>query len=155
MMEFKDITEESRRQLDQALTHSLNLKPADFESHTTEAITELPEEFTLPLRHLLSLHKELSCATTAEAARAGEFCFACGAMHEKLQALTLARMEIENAIIGLDSVSARPLAQAQSDQLSRFIAARDRLFRKVADLTLKILLAGLGLLFLGLFFGIV
>jgi hypothetical protein len=64
-------------------------------------------------------------------------------------------MEVENAIIGLDSVTAEPLAQAQSDQLSRFIASRDRLFRKTADFTLKILLTGLGLLFLGLLLGIV
>jgi hypothetical protein len=64
-------------------------------------------------------------------------------------------MEVEHAIIGLESVAAGPLAQAQSDQLSRFIAARNRLFRKTADITLKILLAGLGLLFLGLLLGIV
>jgi len=154
-MEIPDIAEPSRRQLDQALTHCLKLRPADFESHVTEATAELPEEFTQPLRHILSLHKELASATTTDTHLAGEFCFACGAMHEKLQALTLAQMEVENAIIGLDSVTAEPLAQAQSDQLSRFIASRDRLFRKTADFTLKILLTGLGLLFLGLLLGIV
>jgi hypothetical protein len=39
--------------------------------------------------------------------------------------------------------------------LSRFLAARDRLFRKVADFTLKFLLIGLGLLVLGLLIGVV
>jgi len=153
-MEIQDLAEPSRRQLDQSLTDCLKLRPADFESHVTEAIAELPEEFTQPLRHILSLQKELTSAT-ADNTRAAEFCFACGAMHEKLQALILAQMEVEHAIIGLDSVSAEPLARSQSDQLSRFIASRDRLFRKTADLTLKILLTGLALILVGLLLGVV
>jgi hypothetical protein len=154
-METSDILEASRRQLAQALTQRLDLKHGDFESNVREAITELPEEFTEPLSHLLGLHKNLVYGMHSDNAHAGDFCFTCGLVFEKLQALTLAQMEVEHAIIGLESVAAGPLAQAQSDQLSRFIAARNRLFRKTADITLKILLAGLGLLFLGLLLGIV
>ncbi len=155
-MEISGIIESSQRQLDEALTRNLPLKTADFASRITEAAAELPDEFSQSLLRILNLHEGLvSSSGHPDMQHAGEFCFACGAMYEKIQALTLAQMEVENAIIGLDSVSATPLAQAQSEQLSRFIAARDQLFRKTADMTLKILLTGLGLLFLGLIFGIV
>lgn len=153
-MGIADILEASQHQLDEALTRQLDLKPDRFDAHLTDAIAELPDEFTQPLRHILRLHQDLISGNATDSLQAGEFCFTCGIVYEKLQALALAQMEVENAFIGLDSVSTGPLAQTQSDQISRFIAARDQLFRKTADLTLKVLLAGLGLLFLGLLLGI-
>ena len=153
-MGIADILEASQRQLDEALTRQLDLKPDRFDAHLTDAIAELPDEFTQPLRHILRLHQHLISGNATDSLQAGEFCFTCGIVCEKLQALALAQMEVENAFIGLDSVRTGPLAQTQSDQISRFIAARDQLFRKTADLTLKVLLAGLGLLFLGLLLGI-
>ena len=153
-MGIADILEASQRQLDEALTRQLDLKPDRFDAHLTDAIAELPDEFTQPLRQVLRLHQDLISGNATDSLQAGEFCFTCGIVCEKLQALTLAQMEVENAFIGLDSVRTGPLAQTQSDQISRFIAARDQLFRKTADLTLKVLLAGLGLLFLGLLLGI-
>lgn len=153
-MGIADILEASQRQLDEALTRQLDLKPDRFDAHLTDAIAELPDEFTQPLRQVLRLHQHLISGNATDSLQAGEFCFTCGIVCEKLQALALAQMEVENAFIGLDSVRTGPLAQTQSDQISRFIAARDQLFRKTADLTLKVLLAGLGLLFLGLLLGI-
>jgi len=153
-MGITDILDASRHQLDEALTRQLDLKPDRFEAHLTDAIAELPDEFTQPLSQILHLHKDLISGNATDSLQAGEFCFTCGIVCEKLQALALAQMEVENAFIGLDSIRTGPLAQTQSDQISRFIAARDRLFRKTADLTLKILLIGLGLLFLGLLLGI-
>jgi hypothetical protein len=65
------------------------------------------------------------------------------------------QMELESAIIGPDSVTTTRLQLGQIDHLRRFIDTRDRIFRKVADTTLKLLLAGLGLMLVGLLLGII
>jgi hypothetical protein len=149
------IIEPSQRQLDQILTNDLRVTSTGFPQRIEEAITRLPEEFAQPLQHLLDLHGRLQRVVDGEDEAIGEFCFACGAMYERIKAHTLARMEVESAIMGMDAVSTLPLQAVQSDQLSRMIATRDRIFRKVADITLKALLVIVGLLILGLFLGVV
>ena len=154
-MNSKTIIEASTSQLDQLLTNDLGLTSPSFPQRIEEAITRLPDDFAEPLRHILNLHKRLETDGEGKEALMGEFCFACGAMHERIKAQTLARMEVESAIMGMDAVSTSPLQAAQSDQLGRLIATRDRIFRKVADVTLKVLIVILGLLILGLFLGLV
>ncbi|NDE35780.1 MAG: hypothetical protein EB012_13200 [Gammaproteobacteria bacterium] len=58
-------------------------------------------------------------------------------------------------LINLDGVRTASLEIPESERISRFIALRDQLFRKVADVTLKVMLILLALLILGLLVGIV
>lgn len=115
----------------------------------------MPEDLAQALRELAALHTRLRSKTVPDPREDTDFCFAAGVLHEKLRAYRQTRMELESTIVGPDSIAPTPLQPAQSDQLARFIEARDRVFRKVADLTLKFLLVGLGLLMLGLLLGIV
>ena len=64
-------------------------------------------------------------------------------------------MELENVVMGPDSVTATPLESSEIEPLARLIEVRDRVFRKVADFTLKALLVGLALLMAGLVFGLI
>ena len=145
------------RHLDDLLTRDLGARADSFIARAEEVARTLPDEFAQPVVRLLELRARLRGAGAREpdAELLGRYCFACGALHEKLRAYTRARMEVESAIVGLDSIQTTALQTGQSDQLSRFLAARDRLFRKVADFTLKFLLIGLGLLLLGLLIGVV
>ena len=141
--------------VDQALSRLPGVSGEHFTERAASAISVLPEELAQPLRELLALYQQVQAQPAPDGQLGLEFCFACGALTEKLRAELQARMEVESAIVGPGTVSAQPLQGAQSDQLSRFIEARDRLFRKTADLTLKFLLIGLGLLTLGLLLGVI
>ncbi|MBM3748528.1 MAG: hypothetical protein FJW34_22360 [Acidobacteria bacterium] len=156
-MNLETLCAASERHLDELLTRELGGIGDDFASRARRVAENLPDEFAQPVTRLLELRHRLgeSGAREPDAELVGRYCFACGAVHEKLRAFTQARLEVESAIMGMDSVQTMPLQTGQSDQLSRFLAARDRLFRKVADVTLKFLLIGLGLLLLGLLIGVV
>lgn len=154
-MTLEPLIEASRQSLDRLLVRDLGATARDFATRAEQAAGSLPDDLAEPLRAMTTLYARLASATEPDPQLAGEFCFACGVLHEKLSALLQTRMELESAIVGPDSVSTTPLQRAQSDQLTRFIETRDRLFRKVADLTLKFLLIGLGLLTLGLMLGLV
>lgn len=153
-MNHDPLIESSLQALDDILIRSLGATAATFAARAEQAAATLTDDVAQPLRAIAGLHDRLSASPTPDPRLAGEFCFACGVLHEKLGALLQTRMELESAIVGPDTVSTTPLQRSQSDQLTRFIEARDRLFRKVADLTLKFLLIGLGLLTLGLVLGI-
>lgn len=153
-MNLDPFIESSLQSLDNLLVRELGMTAGHFGARAEQAADNLPDDLAEPLRALAGLHGRLISAAEPDPRQAGDFCFACGALHEKLSALLLARMELESAILGPDSVRTTPLQRAQSDQLTRFIETRDRLFRKVADWTLKLLLIGLGLLILGLMLGL-
>ncbi len=147
--------EDCLQPVDQALSRLPGVSGDLFTERAASAVSALPEDLAQPLRELLALYQQLQAQPESDRRLGHEFCFACGALTEKLRAELQARMEVESAIVGPDHVSAQSLQGAQSDQLSRFIEARDRLFRKTADLTLKFLLIGLGILTLGLLIGVI
>lgn len=148
------LIETSLRALDDILVQGFGATAATFAARAEQAAASFTDDLAQPLRAIVERHGRLAASPAADPRQAGEFCFACGVLHERLSALMQTRMELESAIVGPDRVSPTPLQRSQSDQLTRFIEARDRLFRKVADLTLKFLLIGLALLTLGLVLGV-
>ena len=149
------LIENSLKALGDILSRDLGLPAGSFAVQAEQAAPLLPEDVAQPLRELAAALAQLRSRTMPGPREDADFCFAAGALHEKLPALRQTRMELASTIVGPDSISPTPLQRAQSDQLSRSIEARDRLFRKVADVTLKFLLMGLGLLMLGLLLGII
>ena len=115
----------------------------------------LPGELAQPLRELAEAEARLKADSTADDGALADFAFRCGQVYEQLSAYRRIEMELENVRVGPDSVEAAPLHASQADVVARFIQARDRVFRKVADFTLKALLAILALLALGLVLGLV
>lgn len=138
--------------LKHTLTELLGIQEISFEEQMIQAAERLPDDLS---RDTLRLLRELE---TYEAAKEplllGDLLFDMGILHEKIRAQSQAQMEIESAIIDLEGVRTASLEIPESERISRFIALRDQLFRKVADVTLKVMLILLGLLILGLLLGI-
>ena len=139
--------------LKHTLTELLGIQEISFEEQMVQAAERLPDDLS---RDTLRLLRELE---TYEAAKEplllGDLLFDMGILHEKIRAQSQAQMEIESAIIDLEGVRTASLEIPESERISRFIALRDQLFRKVADVTLKVMLILLALLILGLLLGIV
>ena len=154
-MSSQTFLDASLSRLNDLLTRHFDATAADFAASAKSAAAELPEDLAKSLGELAASHDALRAHTEPAPAALADFAFRCGELHSKLEEHRLVQMEVENALVGPDSVATTRLQPAQADRLAGFIAARDRLFRKVADFTLKALLIGLGLLILGLFIGIV
>ena len=139
--------------LKHTLTELLGIQEISFEEQMVQAAERLPDDLS---RDTLRLLRELE---TYEAAKEpillGDLLFDMGILHEKIRAQSQAQMEIESAIIDLEGVRTASLEIPESERISRFIALRDQLFRKVADVTLKVMLILLAILILGLLLGIV
>lgn len=83
------------------------------------------------------------------------FVFRCGQLAEQLRAVLLAQAAESVASAHPDGLNTADLAPADLDAVARFMAARDRFMRAVANFTLKALLISAGLLIVGLALGIV
>ncbi|NBT45158.1 MAG: hypothetical protein EBT06_09580 [Gammaproteobacteria bacterium] len=135
------------------LTELLGTQGISFEEQMVQAAARLPDDLS---RNTLRLLRELETYEAApEPLLLGDLLFDMGILHEKIRAQSQAQMEIESALINLDGVRTASLEIPESERISRFIALRDQLFRKVADVTLKVMLILLALLILGLLVGIV
>lgn len=154
-MNTTDVMAYSINQLDQYLMNEANASGTSFAARASGAIASLPDDVADDLEALLQLHTLLSEGGATDPALVSRFCFNCGSIHQQLLAMQQVQMELESAIIGPGSVTTTRLQPGQIDHLSRFIDTRDRIFRKVADATLKLLLAGLGLMLVGFLLGIV
>ncbi len=139
--------------LKHTLTELLGTQGLAFEEHLIQAAERLPNDLS---RDVLNLLKEVGTYESApDAHLLGDLLFDMGILHEKMRAQNQAQMEIESTIIDLEGVRTSSLEIPESERISRFIALRDQLFRKVADVTLKVMLILLGLLILGLLIGII
>ena len=139
--------------LKHTLTELLGIQEISFEEQMVQAAERLPDDLS---RDTLRLLRELETYEAAnEPILLGDLLFDMGILHEKIRAQSQAQMEIESAIIDLEGVRTASLEIPESERISRFIALRDQLFRKVADVTLKVMLILLALLILGLLLGIV
>lgn len=137
------------------LSTHFNAYQPDFTEKVSAIADDLPEELSELLTKIATRRLLLKQDSDQDITKLAEFSFDCGQLYEKLEEYRRMEMEVENVRQGSFSVSPSPLQSAQVEKLSRFIEVRDRLFRKVADFTLKAILVGLGLLILGLFLGIV
>jgi hypothetical protein len=145
----------SLAKLDQLLVEQFRADARDFAGRARGVAASLPDELAQPLAELAEAGERLKAEPAAEAGRFAEFAFRCGQVYEQLTAQRRIEMEMENVRVGPASVEPAPLQGSQADLVARFIEARDRMFRKVADFTLKALLVVLGLLTLGLILGLV
>jgi hypothetical protein len=141
--------------LGELLTQQFHAEAPDFAGKVKTAAPQLPNELAQALAELVAMQAMLDKAPGPEPERFMDFAFQCGRVYEQLDAHRRIEMEMENAVIGPESVAASPLQSSQIEPLARFLEVRDRLFRKVADFTLKALIISLGLLVLGLVLGLI
>ena len=143
----------ARLRLNHTVTELLGVLGTSFEETMTQAADHLPEDLRRETLRLLADIRAYQAAP--DHAFLGDILFDMGILHEKIRAQSQAQMEIESAIIDLEGVRASPLNTPESERISRFIALRDEIFRKVADITLKAILIIFCLMILGLLIGIV
>lgn len=141
--------------LDEALWDLPGVEASDPEGIRSEAQSLLPDDLAQKLKTLLETVRSLEQAESADAPLLGETVFALGQFHAEILALVRAQAEIESAWIGSDRVDPRALDGQQPEQIRKFLALRDRLFRQVADFTLKLLLLLFGLLVVLLVLGLI
>jgi hypothetical protein len=141
--------------LDEALWDLPGVDASDPDGIRREALSLLPDDLAQKLHGLLDTLKMLEHAEAPDARALGEAVFALGQLHAEIVALSRAQAEIESAWIGTDRVDPRALDGQQPEQIRKFLALRDRLFRQVADFTLKLLLALFGLLVVLLVLGLI
>jgi hypothetical protein len=141
--------------LDEALWDLPGVDASDSEGIRREALALLPDDLSEKLRRRLETIQMLERTEAPDAQLLGETLFALGQIHSEILALTRAQAEIESAWIGSDRVAPRALEGQQPEQIQKFLALRDRLFRQVADFTLKLLLGLFGLLVVLLVLGLI
>lgn len=154
-MSSQTFLDSSLFRLNEILVSQFGATEPDFAGKAKSAGSELPEDLAQALGELAGTLGTLRAQAEPAPAALADFAFRCGEVYSKLENQRQIQMELENVLVGPDSVSANPLQSGQADRLAGFIEARDRVFRKVADFTLKALLIGLGLLTLGLFLGLI
>jgi hypothetical protein len=154
-MDTRALLQPALVQLDEALWDLPGVDASDAESIRREALGVLPQEIAQTLSRLLETSKALESSSNPDPASISRLLFEFGHLHAEIQALHRVRAEIESAYIGNASVSPRPLDAGQPDQIIKFLALRDRLFRTVADFTLKLLLSLLGILLVLLLLGLI
>ena len=141
--------------LDEALWDLPGVDASDPEGIRKEAEALLPDDLALKLHTLLKTIRSLEESEATDAKVLGETVFALGQFHAEILALSRAQAEIESAWIGSDRVDPRALEGQQPQQIQKFLALRDRVFRRVADFTLKLLLALFALLVVLLVLGLI
>ncbi|BBL73646.1 hypothetical protein [Methylomagnum ishizawai] len=136
----------SLARLDALIAAEYRADPPDFAAKAQAIGPALPDELAQTLAGLVAAHASLQAEPDPDDARIADFAFRCGQVHEQLRAHRQIELELE---------ASAQVPPAQAEPLARFIEVRDRLFRQVADFTLKALLVMLGLLTLGLVLGLV
>jgi hypothetical protein len=154
-MNKDQIVDSSLSKLNELLSRQFQAAEPDFADKAKTAAAQLPGDLAQALSRLAEQRALLKANAAPDTDLLAEFAFHCGQVYEQLAAYRHIQMEMENVVLGPESVSATPLQASQIEPLARFIEVRDRIFRKVADFTLKALLIGLGLLTLGLVLGLI
>lgn len=141
--------------LDEALWDLSGVNASDAEGIRREALKLLPDDLSQRLTLLLERAHTLGTRQDADPQEVGTLIFDLGQFHAEVEALSHAQAEIESALFGSASVSPQPLEGKQPEQIRKFLALRDQLFRKVADFTLKLLLGIFALLVVLLLLGLI
>jgi hypothetical protein len=115
----------------------------------------LPDELQALLRDIDARATQLKLSAQEDNTSLADFIFRCGLASEQLEALRQNRAAESVAAFQTNGLPPADLEKTELDAIARFIAARDRVLRKVADFTMKAMLILLGLLILGLVLGLV
>ena len=142
-------------QLRDLIAQDFGVEARDFTEQARTVARRLPDDLAQIVAGLEAEWAALREHPDPAPERLAGFAFRCGQAHAKLAAFRQVQMELENVVVGPDSLSTAALQAAQVEPLARLVELRDRVFRKVADFTLKALLIGLVLLAVGLFLGVI
>jgi hypothetical protein len=115
----------------------------------------LPDDLLALLQDIDKCATQLKLSAQDDSAALADFLFRCGLACEQLETLSQNRAAQSIAALQPDGLPPDEPDETELDAIARFIAARDRILRTVADYTLKALLILLGLFILALVIGLV
>lgn len=127
---------------------------SDLPSRIASVAEELPPELLERLRELATLAAGSADRLPSDEEIA-EFVFRCGQIGERLETDLKAKASENLIFVGTDGRTVTDPEKADLDALTRFLTARDRLLRKAADISLKILVIGVLLLIAGFLIGVI
>ncbi|MGX2039778.1 hypothetical protein ACWJKU_06540 [Methylocaldum sp. MU1018] len=151
----KNLIDLGLRRVDALLSEQIQLESPGFEEKLKEAGRRLPEDIAESLTTLENLRQRLLKNHSGSPEPVADFIFQCGRAYERLDAFRQNRIASEALAVSPDGIAPEPLEQQQIDAIERLIQARDRIFRKVADFTLKSLLVLFGLFVAAFLIGLV
>lgn len=116
--------------------------------------SELPGELQTLLLQIAG-KQEAGRHETGAAEAAVAFAFLCGQLLERLDQFRRTRAAENLVFVDTDGRAVSDPERADLDRLSRFLVLRDRLLRKAADFSLKVLVIGVAILVLGFALGLI
>lgn len=138
------------KKLEDMLVHDFAAKGETLAEKLESIRSKLPDELAADIESLAG-HAPTGARVEEEAG----LVFRCGQVSEQLRGVLLAQAAESVAAAHPAGLNTEELAPADLDAVARFMAARDRFMRAVANFTLKALLVIVGLLVIGLALGIV
>lgn len=124
-------------------------------SSLAEKISSIEGSLPTELREALREIVRRSHRTDETQTELMELVFRCGQAFERLQSLRRSRIVDSLTFVTADGSPPDDLEKTDLDAVARFVAARDRFMKAVADFTLKFLLVLSGLLILGVLIGLI
>lgn len=140
--------------LETLLTRDFAADGATLTDKITSIEASLPEELKTFLQQLASRADELR-NTSASNDEIMEFIYRCGQAQERLELLKTSWIAETVDYVQADGLAPTELAPPEEHALVRFITARDRILKQLANFMLKFLLLMVALLILGMVIGIV
>lgn len=145
--------ESCKQRLSLALIHHLGAEGDTLNARLAAVASDLPSDL------LTSLQELERFAATPDADTSGDrdidFAFRCGQAVERIGNLARTRAADDLIYTGTDGQPLTDPALTDLDALSRFRVTRDRLLRKAADLSLKILVGLIVLVILAMLLGLI
>lgn len=151
-MDPKTLISSFRERIDLALIRHLGAQGDSLSARIASVARELPAELENQLREIAG---ERSAADAAGESAVADFAFLCGRAVERIEALAKSRAAEDLIFMDADGRSVTDPATADLDTLARFRVARDRLLRKAADFSLKVLAITVVLVAAGFLLGLI
>lgn len=154
MSPTKDPTHLYRERVELVLARLYGARGGDFTSRVDSVSAVLPEDVRSALRQLAAVGGDDPQRPLADGELA-DFAFRCGQLVERLEHLRHRTASEDLMYVDSDGRALPGHDEANLDALSRFLAARDRVLRKAADFSLKVLAGAVVLLVLGFMLGLI
>jgi hypothetical protein len=153
-MDMNELASQYTQKLESLLASDFSAQGHDLEAKARSVEAGLPDELRDFLQEIARLGRQLHQSREPDA-EVMDFVFRCGQAFERLEALRQIRAAENLAFIPLDGSPPEEPGKTELDAVARFVAARDRLLKAVANFTLKLLLILAGLLILGMLIGLI
>jgi hypothetical protein len=154
MMDASNLIAAYARRVEDSLIQDCGARGDSLAEIAQSVAFELPEDLKALLLEVAGKQEPGRDDTGSDVA-AVAFAFQCGQLLERLDQFRRSRAAENVAFIDTDGRTVSDPERADLDRLSRFMVLRDRLLRKAADFSLKVLVTAVMILVVGFALGLI